>query len=87
MPMGTLNTAPTCVAMVMKIRKEWDILAEESGLKNVAPKIIVGDVLLYGNKAKHLLAHFRTVLNARKHQHAKLNLKSANDVKIGVNFS
>ena len=36
MPMGDLNKAPTFVAMIMNLRMEWDAIAKERGLKNVA---------------------------------------------------
>ena len=35
---GALNTAPKIVAMMMKIKTEWNTLAKERGLKNVASK-------------------------------------------------
>ena len=53
--MGALNPAPTFLAMMMKLQMEWDTLANERGLNNVASKIIVGDVILYVLTAKHLL--------------------------------
>ena len=36
MSMGDLNAAPTFVAMVIKLQKEWNTLAKERGLKNGA---------------------------------------------------
>ena len=36
MPMGDLNVAPKFVATMMKLYMEWDTLAKERGLKNVA---------------------------------------------------
>ena len=44
MPMGELNEAPTYVAMTTKLQMEWDTLAREGVLKNVASNIIVDDV-------------------------------------------
>ena len=73
--MGELNVAPKFVAMMTKLQMEWDTLSKERGLKNVASKIIVDDVLLYGRTAKHLLAYFRTVLYVLKHHRAILKLK------------
>ena len=49
---GSLNAASIFVAMMMKLQMEWDTLATERVLKNVAPKIIVDDVLLYGRTAE-----------------------------------
>ena len=72
---GELNAAPTFVAMIMKLQMEWETLAKERGLKNVASKIIVGDVLLYGYTAEQILAYFRTVLDFLKHHRATLKLK------------
>ena len=40
----------------MKLQMEWYALAKESGMKNVAYKIIVDDVLLYEHTAKKLLS-------------------------------
>ena len=67
MTMGSLNEYPTFVAMTMKLQMEWDTLAKEHGLKNVAYTIIVDDVLLYGITAEHIIAYFRTVLDVLKH--------------------
>ena len=47
-PMRELNEAPKLVATTMKLKMEWDIPDKEHGLKNVASKITVDDVLLYG---------------------------------------
>ena len=35
-PMGDLNAYPIFVAMLMKLKMEWDTLAKEHGLINVA---------------------------------------------------
>ena len=75
MPMGSLNTDPKFVAMMMKLKMEWDTLAKECGLKNILSEIIVDDVLLYGRTAKHLIAYSITVLEVLKHDHATLKLK------------
>ena len=74
-PMGTLNEDPTFIETMMKLQIEWEILSKEHGLKNVASKIIVDDVLLYGRTSKKILSHFRTVLDVLKHHHATLKLK------------
>ena len=75
MPMGALNADPTFVAMIVKLRIEWDNLAEERGLKKCIYKIIVDDVLLYGRTAGQLLAYFRTVLDVLKHHRVTKKLK------------
>ena len=72
--MGSLNAAPNFLAMMTKIQMEWDTLAKERGLKNVA-KINVYDVLLYGRTAEQLLMYFITVLDFLKHPRATLKLK------------
>ena len=54
---------------------EWDTLSKESGLKKIASKIIVDDVLLYVRTSEKLLDYFRTVLDVLKHHCASLNLK------------
>ena len=38
MPTGDLNSAPTFVAMMMKLQMEWDTLAEQRGLKMLHEK-------------------------------------------------
>ena len=75
LPMGSLNSDPTFVAMMMKIQMKWDTLVKERGLNFFASKIIVDDVLLYGRTSEQLLAYFRTVLDFIKHHHATLKLK------------
>ena len=75
MPMGELNEAPTYVAMTTKLQMEWDTLARERVLKNVASNIIVDDVWLSGHTEAHLLVYFRTVLDFFKHHCATLKLK------------
>ena len=74
-PMGSLNIAPNVLAMVMELQMEWETLATERVLKNVASKIIVDDLLLYECTAGQLLDYFRTVLNSLKHHRATLKLK------------
>ena len=69
MPMRELNADPIFLTMMMKLQKEWDTLAKERGLKDVASKIIVDDLLLYG------LAYSRTVLDVLKRHHNTLKLK------------
>ena len=61
MPMGDLNSDPTCVAMMMNLQTEWGTLAKDCTLKNVTSKIIVDDVLLHGRTENQLLAYFRKV--------------------------
>ena len=75
MLMGDLNASPTFVAMMMKLENEWYLQSKERGLKNVASKIIIDDVLLYGRTSKQLIVCFRTVLNFFKHHRATLELK------------
>ena len=48
MPMEALNATPNILEMMVKLQIKWDTLTKERGLKNVAPKIIVDDLLLYG---------------------------------------
>ena len=55
MPMGSLNSSPTFVTMIMKLKMEWDTLAKDRRLKNVASKIIIDGVLLYGRTVNELL--------------------------------
>ena len=45
-------------------------------MKNVASKIIVDDVLLYGRTSDHLLVYFRTFMDVLKHHRATLELKT-----------
>ena len=73
--MGSLNLAPTCVAMVMKLHMEWYTLSKERCLKVFASKTIFDDVLLYGRTARHIIAYLRTVLNPFKHHRPTLKLK------------
>ena len=73
--MGSLNVAPTCVAMVMKLHMEWYTLSKERCLKVFASKTIFDDVLLYGRTSRQILAYFRTILDLCKHHRATLKLK------------
>ena len=41
MTMGSLNTAPTFLAMITKLQMEWDTLAKERVLKNDALKSLL----------------------------------------------
>ena len=75
MPMGALNAALKFVAMMMKLKIEWDTLSKERGSKNVASEIIVDRLLLYGRSANQLLDYFITVLDFLKHHRATLKLK------------
>ena len=76
MAMGDLNTSPTFVAMTMKLQIEWYTLDKECVEKNVASKIIVDDVLLYGRTVDQILAYFRKVLYLLKHHRATLKPKN-----------
>ena len=73
--MGALDVAPTFIEMTMKLKMEWDTLAKEHGLTNVASQIIVDDVLLYGCTDENILVYFRTVLGFLKHHIPTLKLK------------
>ena len=55
MPMGALNSASTFIAMMTKLKTK-DTLAQEQHLQGVGSKVIVDDVLLYGETAKTLMA-------------------------------
>ena len=44
-------------------------------MKNVASKVIVDDMLLYGITTRQLPSYFRTVLDVLKHHRATLKLK------------
>ena len=74
--MGYLNAAPKAVSMIIKTQMEWDTLAKECGLKNIASKITVDDVLLYVCTAKQLLSYFRAFLDILKHQQYTLKPKN-----------
>ena len=74
MPLGDLNEAKTFISMTMKLQIEWDILAEEIGLKIVTSTVIVDYVLLHGRTKNQLLYCFRTVLGVLKHHHITLKL-------------
>ena len=54
---------------------ECDTLVKEHVLKNVASKIIVDDVLLYGRTEGQLLSYLRTFRDVFKYHHATLKLK------------
>ena len=84
MLMGDLNSNPIFIAMMMKLQIEWDTLAKELGLKNVASRFIVDDVLLFGITANQLLEYLRTVLDLLKHHRVIIKLKSANCFKTGL---
>ena len=73
--MGALNASPKFVALMMKLHIGWYTLAKKRVLKNVASKLIVDDVLLYGHKAEQLLDYFIMVLGVLKHQRTTLKLK------------
>ena len=75
MPMWALNAAPTFVAMIMKLKMKWTTLAKERGLKNVASKIIVDYVSIYGRTDEQLLAYFITVLDVLKHHRNTLKME------------
>ena len=60
---------------MMKLQMKWETLSKERGLKNVASKIIVDDVLLYGRTAEQIIGYFRTVLDVLKHHRTTLKLK------------
>ena len=65
--MGALNEAPIFLAMGMKLQMEWGTLSKERGLKNVASKIIVDDMLLYGCTADQIRDYFGIVMYVLKH--------------------
>ena len=56
MSMGALNEAPTFVETMMKLQMEWDVLAKANRMKNIASKIIVSVVLIYG-RTVHIYQH------------------------------
>ena len=62
MPMGELNAYPTFLTTSENMQKEWDTLDKESDLENIASKIIVDNVFLYGHIEEIIMAYFITVL-------------------------
>ena len=75
-PMGALNAAPVFVAMIVKLQIECDIPYMERGLKIVASKIIVYDVLLYGCTSEQIISYFKTVLDVLKRNRDTLKIKN-----------
>jgi hypothetical protein len=75
MPMGALNSAATFVAMMTKLKIKWDYLAQQRGITGAGSKVIVDDVLLYGDSVKSLLAYFRCFLEVLQEHRATINLK------------
>ena len=70
--------------MPMKLQMEWDTLAKEHSLKNIASNIIVDDMLLYELTAEQLLDYFIAVLDVLKHHRATLKLKSESGFNTGA---
>ena len=62
MPMGELNAYPKFLTTSENMQKEWDTLDKESDLENIASKIIVDNVFLYGHIEEIIMAYFITVL-------------------------
>ena len=85
--MGALNADPTFVAIMTKLKMEWETLYKEHGFKNISSKSIDDDVLLYGRTYKQLLAYFRTVLDSLKHHHATLKLKKCKWFQFWCKFA
>jgi hypothetical protein len=75
MPMGALNSAATFVAMMTKLQHKWDRLAKERGISGAGSKVIVDDVLLYGDTAETLMAYVRCFLEVLREHRATINLK------------
>ena len=73
MPMGALNEFPTFVAMMMKLKIEWDTTAKERGLK-ICIKNYFYDMLIYGRTSEQLLVYLRTVMDVLKHHPATIKL-------------
>ena len=75
MPMGALNSAAIFVAMMTKLKAKWDQLAQERRITGAGLKVIVDDILLYGDTAESLLAYFRCFLEILQEHQATINLK------------
>lgn len=56
------------------------------GLTDVRSKVIVDDVLLYGNSEERLLEYFRVVLVVLQHHRATLNLKKCKSFRDRCEF-
>ena len=68
--MEKLNTDPKCVAIMMKLHKEWDIWTKERKLKILDQKSLL--IICF---CMDLLAYFRTVLEVLKHNRATIKPK------------
>ena len=81
---------PKCVSIICSNDDEatygMGTTSQRTWFDFFASKVIVDDVLLYGRIDRQLLACFRTVLAVLKHPHAILNLKIANDFRIGASL-
>ena len=75
MPMGTLNSAPTFVSMMLTLRELWEGLARGHDIQHCRAKVIIDDVLLYGWDPLTLLKYFRSVLDVLKEHRAMVKLK------------
>ena len=75
MPMGATNAHPVFVALVAKFKKEWDKLAENSGLTGHKSQVIVDDIMLSARDVPVLLKYLRCVLQILQHYRCTAKLK------------
>jgi len=87
LPMGCLNAHPFFCRMMECFKKEWDIIANELGLKSIGSTIIVDDICLFGTTVSELLRYFKCVLQVLQKYRATLKLKKSRFLPDTCEFS
>jgi hypothetical protein len=98
MPMGATNAHPFFVAMVERMRFEWNQRATNKGIKlctttltrrgkdDPDAKTIVDDVLLYAYSVAALLHYFETVLEILMHYRVTVKLRKCRFIQTKAEF-
>ena len=74
MPMGATNAHPVFVALVSKMKKECNTLADKDGLKDYGSKVIVDNIIAYACDPQTLLKYFVCILKVLKHYRCTVKL-------------
>lgn len=88
MPMGATNALPFFVAFALRMRKEWDQLAMDRGIRaqDAQSKIIVDDILLAAVNEEILLKYFRCCLEILQHYRVTIHLRKCRFLHTSAEF-
>lgn len=84
--MGDINSPPTFMAMVTKMKNKWDILSKKRYLTHVGSKLVVDYILLHTRSSDQFMSYFWYVMDSINHHWGTIKFNKANVFEKNVIF-